>query len=81
MAMYWTDFSEDTLDAAPAGWTSNGWLAGELAVVADASRRCAQLHIRGAEPRRCISAERSGAGRAHTAGPRQAPVQCAALRW
>ena len=31
--MYWTDFSEDTLDAAPAGWTSNGWLAGELAVV------------------------------------------------
>jgi len=37
MSLYWTDFSEDTLDAAPAGWTSNGWLAGELAVVADAS--------------------------------------------
>lgn len=37
MALYWTDFASDTLDASPAGWTSNGWLAGELVVVADAT--------------------------------------------
>lgn len=37
MTMFWTDFATDTLDAAPAGWTLNGWLAGEFVVVSDAT--------------------------------------------